>query len=99
VKVRIAVGLGATGLDADVFTAVVGALRPLGFDSLWVSEVLTGPGPDPLLALATAAQLDPDLKLVAHCCCPDATNCAWPRHWPASTCSPAGGYCSPSSRG
>jgi probable F420-dependent oxidoreductase len=30
---------------------------------LWISEVLTGPGPDPLIALATAAQLDPRLKL------------------------------------
>ena len=33
------------------------------FDSLWVSEVLTGPGPDPLIALATAAQLNPKIKL------------------------------------
>jgi alkanesulfonate monooxygenase SsuD/methylene tetrahydromethanopterin reductase-like flavin-dependent oxidoreductase (luciferase family) len=63
VKVRIAVGLGATALDADTFTSVVTALRPLGFDSVWVSEVLTGPGPDPLIALAVAAQLDPLLKL------------------------------------
>ncbi len=64
-KVRIAVGLGATGLDPDVFAAIVTALRPLGFDSLWSSEVLTGPGPDPLIALATAAQLDDSLKLGA----------------------------------
>lgn len=62
-KVRIAVGLGATALDADTYTAVVGALGPLGFDSLWISEVLTGPGPDPLVALAVAAQLSPTLKL------------------------------------
>jgi probable F420-dependent oxidoreductase len=63
VKVRIAVGLGAGPLDADEFGTVVTALRPLGFDSLWISEVLTGAGPDPLIALATAAQLDPGLKL------------------------------------
>jgi probable F420-dependent oxidoreductase len=63
VKVRIAVGLGAAALDAAAFGTVVTALRPLGFDSLWVSEVLTGPGPDPLVALAAAAQLDPDIKL------------------------------------
>ena len=62
-KVRIAVGLGGTAVDADTFGAVVGALGPLGFDSLWISEVLTGPGPDPLIALAVAAQLDPKLKL------------------------------------
>jgi probable F420-dependent oxidoreductase len=63
VKVRIAVGLGTTALDTDTFATVVHALRPLGFDSLWIAEVLTGPGPDPLIALATAAQLDPKLKL------------------------------------
>ncbi|MBV9594974.1 MAG: LLM class flavin-dependent oxidoreductase [Actinobacteria bacterium] len=63
VKVRIAVGLGAAALGADVFAAIVTALKPLGFDSLWVSDVLSGPGPDPLVALATAAQLDPKLKL------------------------------------
>jgi len=62
-KIRIAVGLGAATLDADSFAAVVGALGPLGFDSLWISDVLTGPGPDPLIALAIAAQLDPSLKL------------------------------------
>jgi probable F420-dependent oxidoreductase len=62
-KVRIAVGLGGAALDADTFTAVVSALGPLGFDSLWISEVLTGPGPDPLIALAIAAQLNPKLKL------------------------------------
>lgn len=62
-KVRIAVGLGATALGPDTFASVVSSLRPLGFDSLWLSEVLTGPGPDPLIALATAAQIDADLKL------------------------------------
>ena len=62
-KIRIAVGLGPADLDADRFTALVADLAELRFDSLWVSEVLTGPGPDPLLALATAAQLHPKLKL------------------------------------
>jgi probable F420-dependent oxidoreductase len=63
VKIRIAVGLGAAALPADEFAALVAGLAGLGFDSLWISEILTGPGPDPLLALATAAQLDPKLKL------------------------------------
>jgi probable F420-dependent oxidoreductase len=62
-KIRIAIGLGGTALDADDFGALVADLGALGFDSLWVSEVLTGPGPDPLIALATAAQLSPKLKL------------------------------------
>jgi probable F420-dependent oxidoreductase len=63
VKIRIAIGLGATALGADEFADLVTGLAELGFDSLWVSEVLTGPGPDPLIALATAAQLSPRLKL------------------------------------
>ncbi|HEX6472585.1 MAG TPA: LLM class flavin-dependent oxidoreductase [Streptosporangiaceae bacterium] len=62
-KIRIAVGLGPADLDADGFAALVADVAGLGFDSLWISEVLTGPGPDPLLALATAAQLHPKLKL------------------------------------
>jgi probable F420-dependent oxidoreductase len=63
VKVRIAVGLGGTELGADAFAALVADLAELRFDSLWISEILTGPGPDPLIALATAAQLQPKLKL------------------------------------
>jgi probable F420-dependent oxidoreductase len=63
VKIRIAIGLGGHTLDADEFAGLVSDMATLGFDSLWVSEVLTGPGPDPLIALATAAQLNPKLKL------------------------------------
>ncbi|HEY3718003.1 MAG TPA: LLM class flavin-dependent oxidoreductase [Jatrophihabitantaceae bacterium] len=62
-KIRIAVGLGGTQLNAEEFAATVADLVDLHFDSLWVSDVLTGPGPDPLIALATAAQLTPKLKL------------------------------------
>jgi probable F420-dependent oxidoreductase len=63
VKIRIAVGLGPAALTGGEFAALVASLAELRFDSLWVSEILTGPGPDPLIALATAAQLDPKLKL------------------------------------
>jgi len=63
VKIRIAVGLGGTPLAADEFASTVADLVELRFDSLWVSDVLTGAGPDPLIALATAAQLTPKLKL------------------------------------
>lgn len=62
-KVRIALGLGGAELSADDFAALVADLAGLGFDSLWISEILTGPGPDPLIALTTAAQLHPKLKL------------------------------------
>jgi probable F420-dependent oxidoreductase len=63
VKIRIAIGLGGASVDADELATIVGSLADLRFDSLWISEVLTGPGPDPLIALATAAQLDPKIKL------------------------------------
>ena len=62
-KIRIALGLGAAGLDADELAELVAGLAELRFDSLWVSEVLSGAGPDPLITLATAAQLNPKLKL------------------------------------
>jgi hypothetical protein len=42
-KVRIAVGLGATAPDAGTFPAVVGALGPLGFDSLLLPPRSRGP--------------------------------------------------------
>lgn len=62
-KVRIAVGLGAAAFDPGTFAGFVTDLDDLGFDSLWISDVLTGPGPDPLIALAAAAQLNRTLKL------------------------------------
>jgi probable F420-dependent oxidoreductase len=63
VKVRIAIGLGATSGNAEEFSATVHAVGRSRFDSLWVSEVLTSPGPDPLVALAVASALEPRLKL------------------------------------
>jgi probable F420-dependent oxidoreductase len=63
VKIRIAIGLGGVAMDPAEFTTVIQTMASLRFDSLWISEVLTGPGPDPLVALATAAQLNPRLKL------------------------------------
>jgi probable F420-dependent oxidoreductase len=63
VKVRIGIGLGSSEPSIDTITEVVTTMSEVGLDSLWISEVLTGPGPDPLIALATAAQLDPALKL------------------------------------
>jgi probable F420-dependent oxidoreductase len=63
VKVRIAIGLGDSEIDAGALSALVGDLEDLGFDSLWTSEVLTGTGPDPLVTLASAAQMGRRLKL------------------------------------
>ena len=64
-KVRIGLGLGTQTLagDAERFPGFVDALEARGFDSLWLSERLTGPAPDPLVALAMAAGRTRKLKL------------------------------------
>lgn len=64
-KVRIAYGLGADAANADPgrFGALVDGLEDVGFDSLWLSERLTGISPDPLIGLAVAAGRTTRLKL------------------------------------
>lgn len=64
-KVRIGIGLGTQTLvgDADRYLPFLDRLEELGFDSLWLSERLTGPAPDPLVALAVAAGRTRKLKL------------------------------------
>jgi probable F420-dependent oxidoreductase len=63
-KIRIGVGLGAGGAsDSNSFCAAVQAMEQLGFDSLWLSEVLTTPVIDPLAGLAYAAGITSKLKL------------------------------------
>lgn len=64
-KVRIGYGLGTRSLtnDAERFTAFVDSLEGHGFDSLWLSERLTGDCPDPLIGLAVAAGRTKKLKL------------------------------------
>jgi probable F420-dependent oxidoreductase len=57
VKIRIGYGppLRTSLDDAGELASLVDALEGNGFDSLWLSERLTGPGPDPLIAIAVAA--------------------------------------------
>lgn len=64
-KVRIGYGLGTRSVtnDAGRFNAFVDALEGHGFDSLWLSERLTGDCPDPLIGLAVAAGRTRKLKL------------------------------------
>lgn len=64
-KVRIGYGLGTRSLtnDAGRFTSFVDGLEGHGFDSLWLSERLTGDCPDPLIGLAVAAGRTKKLKL------------------------------------
>jgi probable F420-dependent oxidoreductase len=62
-KVRIGLGLGGGPLPPIELGAVVDGLDALGFDSLWLSEVLTAPVLDPTVGLAWAAAHNPRLKL------------------------------------
>jgi probable F420-dependent oxidoreductase len=64
VKVRIGFGTGArSGVeDQASFRRMVDELERLRFDSLWVSERLAGPGPDPTVAMSMAAARTDRLK-------------------------------------
>ncbi len=62
-KVRIGVGLGTrTALHDESFGLVVDELERHGFDSLWLSERISGEAPDPLVAMAYAAGRTRTLK-------------------------------------
>jgi probable F420-dependent oxidoreductase len=62
-KVRIGFGLGVrTKLNDTGFGTVVDALERLRFDSLWLSERLSGDAPDPLVGMAFAAGRTTRLK-------------------------------------
>ena len=62
-KVRIGVGLGTRSkLHGAEFGAVVDTLERLRFDSLWLSERITGEAPDPVVAMAFAAGRTTRLK-------------------------------------
>jgi probable F420-dependent oxidoreductase len=63
VKVRIGVGMGAAPPADQSFAGMIDELDRLGFDSIWLPEVLTAPTFDPLAALAFAAAANPRLKL------------------------------------
>ncbi|HSL48296.1 MAG TPA: LLM class flavin-dependent oxidoreductase [Candidatus Deferrimicrobiaceae bacterium] len=62
-KIRIGVGSGGAAPSMEALAELVAGLDELGFDSLWLSEVLTGPVLDPVVGLAWAAASNPRLKL------------------------------------
>lgn len=64
-KVRVGFGLGANAAagDAAGFAALVDALDHHRFDSLWLSERIGAPSPDPVIGLAIAAGRSARLKL------------------------------------
>ncbi len=62
-SVRIGVGLGIrTQLNGPELGPVVDELERLRFDSLWLSERITGDAPDPIVAMAYAAGRTTHLK-------------------------------------
>lgn len=62
-KVRIGFGLGVrTQLNDATFLEVVDCLERLRFDSLWLSERISGPAPDPVVAMSMAAARTQRLK-------------------------------------
>jgi probable F420-dependent oxidoreductase len=65
VKIRIGYGLGtgAAAGGAEGFAALVDALEANRFDSLWLSERVTGGAVDPIIGLAVAAGRTKKLKL------------------------------------
>jgi probable F420-dependent oxidoreductase len=62
-KVRIGVGSAGASSTPEALAELVTGLDDLGFDSLWLSEVLTGPVLDPVVGLAWAAASNPRLKV------------------------------------
>lgn len=63
-KVRVGYGLGVQGLrDPRRLGELVDNLEALKFDSLWLSERVSGGAPDPLVGLAFAAGRTTKLKL------------------------------------
>src|SRR5438552_448833 len=62
-KIRIGVGAAGSASTPEALAELVAAVDTLGFDSLWLSEVLTGPVLDPMVGLAWAAANNPRLKL------------------------------------
>jgi probable F420-dependent oxidoreductase len=63
VKVRVGIGGGGDDLSPDALAGLAHAIGDCGFDSLWLPEVLTRPGPDPLVGLAWASAVSPGLKI------------------------------------
>jgi probable F420-dependent oxidoreductase len=62
-KVRIGIGLGRGATDLATFCEVLDSMESNGFDSIWLSEVLTVDSFDPFVGLAFAAARKTRLKL------------------------------------
>jgi probable F420-dependent oxidoreductase len=64
VKIRVGYGLGnLRSLDGARLGSLAEAIEHHGFDSLWLSERISGPAPDPVLGLTFAAARTSRIKL------------------------------------
>jgi probable F420-dependent oxidoreductase len=63
VKIRIGISAGGQDLAPEAMAGLGRAVADHGFDSLWLPEVLTRPGPDPLVGLAWVSGACPELKI------------------------------------
>ena len=62
-KVRIGISAGGESLGPEAMVALAQGIVGTGFDSLWLPEVLTRPGPDPLVGLSWVSGACPGLKI------------------------------------
>ncbi len=62
-KIRIGISAGGDDLGPDAMVALGQAVAGYGFDSVWLPEVLSRPGPDPLVGLAWLSGACPGLKI------------------------------------
>ena len=62
-KIRIGISAGGESLGPEATVALGQGIAGAGFDSLWLPEVLTRPGPDPLVGLAWVSGACPGLKI------------------------------------
>jgi len=62
-KIRIGVGAAGASATPEALAELVTGIDELGFDSVSLSEVLTGPVLDPVVGLAWAAASNPRVKL------------------------------------
>ena len=75
-KVRIGISAGGESLGPEAMVALAEGISETGFDSLWLPEVLTRPGPDPLVGLAWVSGARPGLKIGTTMLLP-GRNLAW----------------------
>lgn len=62
-KVRIGISPGRSGLDLAGIDSICSSILESHFDSLWLSEVLTSEGIDPMIGLAVSAARHERLKI------------------------------------